>query len=130
MASIIQPIVILNSAMPRIEIFNLFSTETLAASAGVFIPIASVTYLFILDRSQGEILKNSPLKLLRAFLSAWVSERPKLFEDIFEKISLEKDIDTKIIEFNKKREGKRTALAKAERESMRQIEDAVEKIEK
>ena len=35
-----------------------------------------------------------------------------------------------VIEFNRKREGKRTALAKAERESMRQIEDAVEKIVK
>ena len=35
-----------------------------------------------------------------------------------------------VIEFNKKREGKRSALAKAERESMRQIEDAVEKIVK
>ena len=35
-----------------------------------------------------------------------------------------------VIEFNKNREGKRTALAKAERESMRQIEDAVEKIVK
>ena len=102
LASIIQPLVILNSAMPRIEIFNLFSTETLALSTGVFIPIAAVTYLFMLDRSQGDVLKNSPLKLLRAFLNAWVAERPKLFEDIFEKLSLEKEIDTKIIEFNKK----------------------------
>ena len=102
LASIIQPLVILNSAMPRIEIFNLFSTETLAVSTGVFIPIAAVTYLFMLDRSQGDVLKNSPLKLLRAFLNAWVAERPKLFEDIFEKLSLEKEIDTKIIEFNKK----------------------------
>ena len=60
LASIIQPLVILNSAMPRIEIFNLFSTETLAVSTGVFIPIAAVTYLFMLDRSQGCLLYTSP----------------------------------------------------------------------
>ena len=35
-----------------------------------------------------------------------------------------------VIEFNKKREGKRSALSKAERESMRKIEEVVEKVVK
>ena len=72
------------------------------------------------EKKQAKDIQKNEAELLRQQKTL----TPEAFSD--RKNTFEKTV----IEFNKKREGKRSALAKAERESMRQIEDAVEKIVK
>ena len=108
LVSIIQPLILfsiipyiqMGIIFPEEQLIQLLNKEPFAFSVGVMIPLASMTYLILLNRTGGNILKNSPVKLLQAFLQAWVSERPKQFEELFDKISLEKDVSTKILEFD------------------------------
>lgn len=78
----------------------LFQKETLAFSLSLIIPFICVSYLILLSKTRGNILKNSPLIFFQAFLQAWVAERPKLIEDLLETFSLEKEIVTSVIEFS------------------------------
>ena len=104
LVSIIQPLILFASIpyiqigifFPKEQLIQLLNKEPFAFSIGIMIPLATITYLILLNNTGGDILKNSPVRLLQAFLQAWVSERPKLFEELFDKISLEKDVSTKI----------------------------------
>ena len=110
LVSIIQPLILFASIpyiqigifFPKEQLIQLLNKEPFAFSIGIMIPLATMTYLILLNKTGGDILKNSPVRLLQAFLQAWVSERPKLFEELFDKISLEKDVSTKILEFKTK----------------------------
>ena len=110
LVSIIQPLILFASIpyiqigifFPKEQLVQLLNKEPFAFSIGIMIPLATMTYLILLNKTGGDILKNSPVRLLQAFLQAWVSERPKLFEELFDKISLEKDVSTKILEFKTK----------------------------
>jgi len=110
LVSIIQPLILFASIpyiqigifFPKEQLIQLLNKEPFAFSVGIMIPLATMIYLILLNRTGGNILKNSPVRLLQAFLQAWVSERPKLFEELFDKISLEKDVSTKILEFKTK----------------------------
>ena len=110
LVSIIQPLILFASIpyiqigifFPKEQLVQLLNKEPFAFSVGIMIPLATMIYLILLNRTGGNILKNSPVRLLQAFLQAWVSERPKLFEELFDKISLEKDVSTKMVEFKTK----------------------------
>ena len=110
LVSMIQPLILfsiipyiqMGVVFPKEQLIQILNKEPFAFSVGIMIPLASMIYLILLNRTGGDILKNSPVKLLQAFLQAWVVERPKLFEELFDKISLEKDVSTKILEFKTK----------------------------
>ena len=83
-----------------IEQFSLLLVEeALAFSLALIIPVLSVSYLVVLSRTGGTLIKSSPLIVFQAFLQAWVAERPKLIEDLITTFSLEKEIVTSVIEF-------------------------------
>ena len=110
LVSMIQPLILfsiipyiqMGVVFPKEQLIQILNKEPFAFSVGIMIPLASMIYLILLNRTGGDILKNSPVKLLQAFLQAWVVERPKLFEELFDKLSLEKDVSTKILEFKTK----------------------------
>ena len=84
-----------------IEQFSLLLTEeALAFSLTMVIPIICVSYLILLSKTGGRIIKNSPLVIFQGFLQAWVAERPKVIEELIETFSLEKEIVTSVIEFS------------------------------
>tara|TARA_B100001750_G_scaffold141820_1_gene113100 strand:- start:2524 stop:4320 length:1797 start_codon:yes stop_codon:yes gene_type:complete len=86
-----------------IEQFSLLlMEEALAFSLVLIIPVLSVSYLLVLSRTGGTLIKSSPLIIFQAFLQAWVAERPKVIEDLIETFSLEKEIVTSVIEFSDK----------------------------
>ena len=83
-----------------IEQFSLLLVEeAVAFSLALIIPFLSVSYLVVLSRTGGTLIKSSPLIIFQAFLQAWVAERPKLIEDLITTFSLEKEIVTSVIEF-------------------------------
>ncbi|MBS58073.1 MAG: hypothetical protein CL735_04855 [Chloroflexi bacterium] len=83
-----------------IEQFSLLlAEESIAFSLALIIPVLSVSYLLVLSKTGGTLIKSSPLIVFQAFLQAWVAERPKLIEDLIETFSLEKEIVTSVIEF-------------------------------
>ena len=86
-----------------IEQFSLLlMEEAVAFSLALIIPVLSVSYLVVLSRTGGTLIKSSPLIVFQAFLQAWVAERPKLIEDLITTFSLEKEIVTSVIEFSDK----------------------------
>ena len=83
-----------------IEQFSLLLVEeSVAFSLALIIPVLSVSYLMVLSKTGGTLIKSSPLIVFQAFLQAWVAERPKLIEDLITTFSLEKEIVTSVIEF-------------------------------
>ena len=108
LVSFIQPILLFaiipfaqTGVLFPIEQFSLLLTEeALAFSLTMVIPIICVSYLILLSKTGGRIIKNSPLVIFQGFLQAWVAERPKVIEELIETFSLEKEIVTSVIEFS------------------------------
>jgi len=90
---------------PVVQMLAVFvDNYTLLISAQAFIlgsilAVSAVAYLIQVNRTGRGFLRESPLKLLRAFLQAWTENKAKLFEEIFEEASTTAKVKTKIITF-------------------------------
>lgn len=69
------------------------------AVLGSILTLSSLFYLIAVNRAGRGLLREPPLKLLRAFLQAWTENKAKLFEEIFEQESSSAKVRTKTITF-------------------------------
>ncbi len=93
LVSFIQPIFLMVVVIPFSQI------QPLMLVLGSMIPLSVLSYQEFLVRRGENILKYSPLKLLRMFLLAWATDRPHELEEIFERESSSRMVTSTTLEF-------------------------------
>ena len=100
LVSTIQPLLLLPMVIPVSQLQIIAQREMVSIALGFAIPSSIVVYLTMLNRSAKGIISASPLKFLRAFLLAWATDNPELFEEIVERDGSSRSVQTHVIEFS------------------------------